>query len=159
MVKTTQKEIRAAQVAHALAAAVRANEAEAADVLRILRHELRRRNTGKGEMIATRSLEAQRVIDEYNASGQARPRNGSPDALHADHVWPLTEEHLRTVMSVEGWVRELRHLSTVVCVTAAENYRLQKIEKTTPGPEKYAIANVQFTSADTPWSAQSSPSA
>jgi 7-keto-8-aminopelargonate synthetase-like enzyme len=45
----TDKEVRSAQVARALAAAVRADEAAAADVLRILRHELRRLNTGKAE--------------------------------------------------------------------------------------------------------------
>lgn len=124
----------------------------APDALRILRHELRRLNTGKAELIKTRSLEAQRVLDQYSAGGQPRRRNGSPDALHADHVWPLTEEHLHTVTTVDDWVRELRHLATVVCVTAAENYRLERIEKTTPGPEKYEIAGVEFTSAVTPWS-------
>lgn len=149
----TEKETRAAQVAHALAAAVRTDQVAAADAVRILRHELRRLNTGKGETISVRSEEAQRVLDKYEQLNQSRPRNGSPEALHADHVWPLTTEHLHEVTTVEDWVEQLRHLSTVVCVTAAENYRLQKIERTTPGPEKYAIAGVEFTTDRLPWHA------
>jgi hypothetical protein len=36
------------------------------------------------------SKDAQRVIDEYGTPGP--PKNGSDAALHADHLWPLTEE-------------------------------------------------------------------
>jgi hypothetical protein len=66
--------------------------------------------------------------------------NNSDDALHADHVWPITERHLKEVTTIDAWVEELRLLATVVCVTARENYRLIHVEKTTPGPEKYALA-------------------
>jgi hypothetical protein len=149
----TEKELRAAQVAHVLARAVREDEAAAADVLRILRHELRRLNTGNKLKIPTRSVEAQAVIDRFTAAGEHVPNNNSGDALHADHVWPITERHLEELTTVNAWVVELKHVATVVCITARENYRLMRIEKTTPGPGKYAVAGVAFTTAEVPWGA------
>lgn len=151
MLDVTERELRAAKVACVLAGAVRAGEVAAPDALRILRHELRRLNTGKAETILVRSTEAQRVIDHYAAIGENRPKNGSGDALHADHVWPLTVDHLHSVATVEDWVATLRHLATVVCVTADENYTLMKVEKTHQGPEKYALAQVAFTTDNLPW--------
>lgn len=147
----TDKQVRAAQVAHVLARATRNDEVSAADVLRILRHELRRLNTGNKLKVATRSVEAQAVIDRCAAAGEKVPNNNSDDALHADHVWPITERHLTEVTTVDAWVEELRLLATVVCVTARENYRLIRVEKTTSGPEKYALAGVAFTTAEVPW--------
>lgn len=40
-------------------------------------------------------------------------------------------------------------LRTVVCVTTAENYRLEKVERSgTTGPEKYVEAGVTFLDID-----------
>lgn len=143
-------EIRAAQVAHLLSAAVRRDEIVAVDALRILRHELRRRNTNKKLAIPIRSREAQRAIDDLGELGV--PKNGSPQALHADHVHPLTVDSLHRIDTLQGWVEELGRLRLVVCVTVAENYRLQAVEHTgVTGPAKYAQAGVAFTTADLPW--------
>lgn len=137
------KDVRAAQLADVLARAVREGELEEADALRVLRHELRRRNTNSTLGIAKRSHSAQASIDEYFP--ERPPNNNSPDALHADHVYPLTGAVLRKVDTVERWIVELERLRTVVCVTAAENYRLEKIERAgTTGPEKYDEAGVTF---------------
>jgi hypothetical protein len=137
------KDLRAAQIAHVLARAVREGELEEADTLRILRHELRRRNTNSALGIPKRSQGAQASIDKY--APELPPKNNSPDALHADHVYPLTGALLREVDTVEQWIEELRRLRTVVCVTAAENYKLEAIEQSgTTGPEKYAAAGVTF---------------
>jgi hypothetical protein len=110
-------------------------------------------NTGNKLKVPTRSVEAQAVIDRCTAVGEKVPNN-SDDALHADHVWPITERHLKEVTTVDAWVEELRLLATVVCVTARENYRLIHVEKTTPGPEKYALAGVTFTTVEVPWAGQ-----
>ena len=122
----------------------------AADALRILRHELRRRNTKQTLKITTRSVETQRVID---ASGEADvPKNESPDALHADRVYPLTEYELRRNDTVEPWIDTMRRLRTVVCVTAKENYRLERYEQRgVTGPDRYARAGVSFTTRELPW--------
>ena len=145
-----ERDRRAAQVAHVLARAVRDGEVEAVDALRILRHELRRRNTNKAQMIAIRSAEAQRVIDEYGADSV--PKNSSADALHADHVYPLSEAELHANDTPEKWIDALQRLRTVVCVTAAENYRLEACERSAiTGPEKYAQSGVAFTTQDLPW--------
>jgi len=118
------KDVRAAQIAHALACAVRNGELEAVDALRILRHEMRRRNTNSAFGIARRSHGAQASIDKY--APELPPKNGSPDSLHADHVYGLTGGLLRRIDSVEQWIDELQRLRTVVCVTAAENYTLRR---------------------------------
>lgn len=139
----SEREHRAAQVAHVLARGVRAGEVVPADALRILRHELRRRNTNKAITLPLRSKEAQRVIEQYGADGP--PKNGSNDALHADHLWPLTEETLRQTTTVEAWLTELRRLSAVAVVTARENYRLMAAEKQNLwGPAKYAASGVEL---------------
>lgn len=136
-----------AQVAHVLARAVRDGELVAADALRILKHELRRRNTNQTRKIATRSTEVQKVIDAYGAADV--PKNGSLDALHADHVYPLTECELYRNDTLEMWIDAMRRLRTVVCVTAMENYQLEKCERRgVTGPSKYAEAGVTFTSRE-----------
>ena len=146
----TDRDRRSAQVAHVLARAVRTGEVAAADALRILRHELRRRNTNQAQKIATRSTEAQRVIDHYGAANV--PKNASPDALHADHVYSLTEDELRRNDTLELWIDVMERLRMVVCVTAAENYRLETFERAgVTGPDKYAKADVAFTTPTLPW--------
>jgi hypothetical protein len=146
MAVPTPKDLRDARVAHVLARAVRDDEVEAADALRILRHELRRRNTNLTLGLKIRSVGAQASIDKY--APELPPKNGSPDALHADHVHPFTIELLHSIDSVKGWLVELQRLRTVVCVTAAENYTLQKIEgQGTTGTGKYALAGITFTTA------------
>jgi hypothetical protein len=127
-----------------LAQAVRNGDVEATDALRILRHELRRRNTNSTPRIKVRSVGAQASINKY--APQRPPRNDSADALHADHVYPLTVELLHSVHTVEGWVAELARLRTVVCLTAVENYALEQVEaRGTTGPAKYALAGIVFT--------------
>lgn len=144
MPQRAAKNLRAARVAHVLARGVRNGELDPSDALRILRHELRRRNTNSSLKIPRRSQAAQASVEKY--APNRPPTNGSPDALHADHVYPLTSELLHTVDTVEKWVVELERLRTVVCVTAAENYVLEKIERDgLTGPDKYARAGVTFT--------------
>ena len=142
-------DIRAAQVANLLARGVRDNEIVASDALRIIRHELRRRNTNKKLTIEVRSVGAQTVID---AHGPNAPKNGSDDALHADHVYPITEETLHQVDSLDRWLEELVRARTVVCVTARENYDLEVVERRgITGPAKYEEAGVTFTTDRLPW--------
>ncbi len=139
-----------AQVAHVLARAVRDGELVAADALRILKHELRRRNTNQTQKIPTRSAEAQKVIDGYGPANV--PKNGSLDALHADHVYPLTENELYRNDTLEMWINAMRRLRTMVCVTAKENYQLEKCERRgVTGPRKYAEAGVTVTTQELPW--------
>ena len=81
------------------------------------------------------------MFDEYGPAGP--PKNGSDDALHADHLWPLAEETLHSTTTVEGWVAELDRLSAVAVVTARENYRLMSAEKRGIwSPDKYAEPGV-----------------
>lgn len=144
------RSVRDAQVAHVLARAVRDGEVQAADALRILRHRLRLLNTNKATKIATRSRGAEAAIAKY--APEPVPKNGSGDALHADHVYPFTEEMLHQVDSVDRWTVELARLQTVVCVTAAENYKLERVEHGgVTGPEKYAQAGVEFVGDELPW--------
>ena len=75
-------------------------------------------------------------------------KNGSPDALHAHHVYSFSADLLHRVDTVDGWLAELERLRTVVCVTASENYALEKVERGgVTGPEKYARAGVTFATA------------
>lgn len=143
MAQPAANDVRAAQIAHVLARAVREGELVEVDALRILRHELRRRNTNSALGIARRSHGAQASVDKY--SPEVPPKNDSPDALHADHVYLFTGDLLQRTNTVDQWIVELERLRTVVCVTAAENYRLEKIERSgRTGPEKYAEAGVTF---------------
>lgn len=116
---------RDAAVADVLAAAYRSGTIEPADALRIIRHDLRRRQTNRKLAIPTRSAGAHRVIESYAERGVPVPNNGSNDALHADHVHPLTIEHLETTITLADWLGEPERLGEVVCVTAAENCELE----------------------------------
>lgn len=139
-----------AQVAHVLAQGVRKGELATTDALRIIKHELRRRNTNGALTIVTRSTEAQRVIDLYGAAEV--PKNASNDALHADHVYPVTEDELLHNDTLEKWMTAMTRLQTVVCVTARENYLLEVVERSgITGPRKYSEAGVAFTTPSLPW--------
>ena len=128
-----------------LAAAYRNGDIEASDALRIIRHELRRLHTNKKLEIPKRSRQAHRVIRKYAANGDSPPKNGSPDALHADHIHSVTTKQLRSLKTVQQWAKALSRLEEVVCVTAAENYWLEQIEKAgTTGPRKYEKAKITF---------------
>jgi hypothetical protein len=120
------------------------------DALRIIRHELRRRNTNRALTIVPRSTEAQRVVDIYGAANV--PKNASDDALHSDHVYPVTEDDLYHNDTLAKWIAAMTRLQTVVCVTAKENYLLEAIERRgITGPRKYSEASVTFITADLPW--------
>jgi hypothetical protein len=141
----SERDLRDADVAAVLARAFREGEIEAPDALRIIKHEMRRRNTNIKLKIETRSVEAQAVIEKCRIDNLPIPKNDSPDALHADHVYPFTADVLRAVKTAADWVHELDRLRTVVCVTAAENYELEKIERDgTTGPEKYKKARITW---------------
>lgn len=147
---TTPKELQAAQIAHVLARAVRDGEARAVDVRRILRHEQRTRQVGLKLSIPARSKGAQAAIDEY--APDPPPNNNSDDALHADHVYPFDPQLFFEVTTLDGWVSTLARLDMVVCVTAAENYRLIAIENGgTTGPDKYVTADIEFVRGPLPW--------
>jgi hypothetical protein len=138
------RDLRAANVAALLAKGVRDGDIEEADALRILRHELRRRNTNTKLKIARRSVQAQAVIDRYTEQGQPVPNNNSPEALHADHVFPLLSQQLRTTTTRAEWIEELQRVREVVCVTAQENYQLQQVEhRGVHGWQKYAEAGIE----------------
>lgn len=151
MEDVTAKEKRAARVAHVLARAVRDDEVNAVDALRILKHELRRLNTNRSHLLSTRSTGAQARIEKY--SPDRPPRNDSDDALHADHVYSFTVDILDQVTTLSAWVVELRKLATAVCVTAKENYALERVENAGQrGLKKYAAASVRFATP-VPWQA------
>ena len=145
MTSLQTKDERFAALAAALARASGRREVAAIDVLRVLRHGLRRRNTNRAPQAPYRSRRAQEVLDRYAAAGEPVPKNSSPDALHCDHVQSLTERDLLELTTMAAWLEHLAHLDTVVCVTAAENYALQQVERTgTSGWEKYEAAGVEI---------------
>jgi len=142
----TTKDERLAALAAALARATREGDVAVADATRVLRHELRRRNTKKALLAPTRSQAAQEVIDRYTAEGRPIPTNNSPEALHCDHVVALTPKHLQRLESQADWLAALPQLDEVVCVTATENYVLEQAERRgANGWEKYAVAAVDLT--------------
>jgi hypothetical protein len=50
------------------------------------------------------------------------------------------------------WTTTMHRMRAVVCVTAAENYRLEKCERNgVTGPLKYVEAGVTFTTQELPW--------
>lgn len=141
----SDKDRRDAELAAVLADAVRGQRLQAADALRVIRHEMRRRNTNKKALLPFRSVRAQAVIDEYAKRGESPPKNGSDDALHADHVYEFGADHLQRTVTVEEWHEVLSAVRTVVVVTARENYELQKLELSgLRGPAKYAAAGVTW---------------
>lgn len=141
----TNKDQRDAELAAVLADAVRAGRLQAVDALRVIRHEMRRRNTNKKATLPHRSVRAQAVIDEYAKRGESPPKNGSDDALHADHVFEFGSEQLRNTVTVDDWHEVLTAARAVVVVTARENYNLEKLEMSgLRGPAKYAAAGVTW---------------
>ena len=136
---------RFAAIAAALARAAQAGEVAVADAARVIRHELRRRNTKKALEAPWRSRAAQEVIDRYAAEGRRIPTNDSPEALHCDHVFLLGGEDLARLQTQEAWLTELPRLVTVVCVTAAENYVLERAERAgANGWSKYGDAGIEL---------------
>src|SRR5690606_15266573 len=86
---------------------------------------------------------AQGVIDSYASAGTVVPKNGSPDALHCDHVHPLTVDDLRRLTTTEEWLEAIPRVTEGEWVTAAENYSLQPHEKAgLTGWDKYRAADV-----------------
>jgi hypothetical protein len=62
------------------------------------------------------------------------------------------------VTTVDVWLRELRWLDQVVCLTAAENGTVRRVENDLTGSEKYDRAGIVFVDP-TPWAHQgASPS-
>lgn len=55
--------------------------------------------------------------------------------------------------TVDAWLRELRRLDQVVCLTAAENETVRRVEADFTGPEKYDRAGIVFADP-TPWDVQ-----
>lgn len=135
-------DLRFAQLATVLSAAVRDGQLEAAVALPVLRHQLRKRNTNKALLAPRRSAEASRSIEKHRGHP---PKNGSPEALHCDHVTPLLPRHLAELTSVDEWLAALPDLTEVVCITARENYSLEAVERGgTYGEEKYALAGIEL---------------
>lgn len=140
----TSRQIRFARLGAVLARGVVAGDVEATDALRVLRHELRRMNVNRALHAPFRSVGAQAAIDRYAAAGTTIPKNGSDDSLHSDHVNALGVHDLEMLTSVESWLDALPDLTAVVCVTAAENYALEQIERTgVTGWPKYEAAGIK----------------
>lgn len=136
---------RFSDLAAVLARAVAAGDLEPGYALRILRHQLRVMNVNGAMKVRVRSAGAQAVIDRYAIAGEPIPKNGSGDALHCDHVHALTAAELGRLRSPAAWLAELDHLREVVCVTAAENYRLEKVEREgVTGWDKYDAAEIDL---------------
>jgi hypothetical protein len=136
---------RLAQIGCALSQAVTRRDVHDSDALRVLRHELRRLNTNQALKARWRSEGAQHVIDKHELAGTEIPKNSSDEALHCDHVFPLTVGDLHHLQTVDDWRTDLPRLTTVVCVTAAENYRLEQVErKGVAGWDKYPLAGVDL---------------
>lgn len=143
MTKLTTRDERFAALAAALARAVNAGEMHVVDAGRVIRHELHRRKTNRAHAASHRSKAAQEVIDRYGASGERRPRNDSPDALHSDHVFPLKNDEIPTLTTQEGWLERIGQLDTVVCVTHDENLALELLERAgSNGWDKYSEAGI-----------------
>jgi hypothetical protein len=148
------KDVRWAKLADVLAEAARAGRVDPQDARTVLVHALRVRKNNAKLQIRPRSTGAQASIDRY--APDAPPPNGSPDSLHADHVYsfphtgPRLTEFFSRVTTVDAWLRELRQLDQVVCLTAAENETVRRVEKDLTGPEKYDRAGIVFVGS-TPW--------
>lgn len=128
-----------------LAEAYRDGKLQGTDVLRVLGHERRTLMTNKTPGLPVRSMGAQTVIDDYAAKKVTVPKNGSLDALHADHVHRLSETHLLTLTTEVDWQGAMAELLAAVCVTARENYALEQLEKNgASGWGKYTQAGVKL---------------
>ncbi len=143
------RDVRWAKLANVLAEAARAGRIDPKDARTVLVHELRVRNNNVKLQLHPRSTGAQASIDRY--APEAPPPNGSPDSLHADHVYcfphagPRLTEFFSRVTTVDAWLHELRQLDQVVCLTAAENETVRQVEKDLRGPEKYDRAGIVFS--------------
>ena len=85
------------------------------------------------------------MIADYAARGEPIPKNGSDEALHADHVYELRVDQLRATFTVDEWHDVLAAARTVVVVTAKENYALEKLERSgIRGPAKYEAAGITW---------------
>jgi hypothetical protein len=147
---TPADDLRLAKIGLVLSDGVRAGEITESDARRIIVHDLRRGNANNKMTIRPRSVGAQRAIEGYAPSEP--PKNGSDDALHADHYGMLTRHEIAQLTSLEQWVETIERIRrSVVCVTAAENYALMKWERIGHlGPEKYEMAGVEFIDP-VPW--------
>lgn len=148
------KDVRWAKLANVLAEAARAGRVDPQDARTVLVHALRVRQNNAKLQIRPRSRGAQASIDKY--APDPPPPNGSPDSLHADHVYcfphtgPKLSEFFSHVTTVDAWLHELRRLDQVVCLTAAENETVRRVEADFTGPEKYDRAGIAFADP-TPW--------
>lgn len=120
---------RFAALAAVLARAVASGELEPTHARGVLAHQLRKMNVNSALKAPVRSSAAQAVIDGYASLGRPIPKNDSDDALHCDHVHKLRAADLLRLQGVDAWLEELPRLKEVVCVTAAENYQLEKLEQ------------------------------
>ncbi|MHB8243442.1 MAG: hypothetical protein ACYDHN_15820 [Solirubrobacteraceae bacterium] len=151
------KDVRWAKLANVLAEAARAGRVDSQDARTVLVHALRVRQNNAKLQIRPRSRGAQASIEKY--APDPPPPNGSPDSLHADHVhcFPHTgsklSEFFSHVTTVDAWLCELRRLDQVVCLTAAENETVRRVEVDLTGPEKYDRAGIVFVDP-TPWEDQ-----
>ncbi len=143
-------DLRLAMIAHVLAEGVRAGQVTPSDARRVIVHDVRRGNANNKMAIHPRSAGAQKAIELY--APNEPPKNGSADALHADHYGMPTRHEIAQLTSVEQWVETIERIRrSVVCVTAAENYALMKWERRGHlGPEKYAMAGIDFVDP-VPW--------
>lgn len=92
-----------------------------------------------------RSREADSVIRRYRKRGAQPPKNGSAEALHSDHVFPLTNNRIEQLKTKDDWIDAMTELTTVVCLVASENYMLEQAERTGSwGWEKYEDANIEL---------------
>lgn len=144
MTSLRTKDERFAALAAALSRAAAAGDIAATDAIRVIKHELRRRNTNRAMHAPYRSHAAQDVIDRYAAQGQSPHKYDSLEALHSDHLHALTEKQLLDLTTQEAWLTRLADLSAVVCVTAAENYALEQVERAgVDGWDKYSRAGIE----------------
>lgn len=145
MTALTTKDERFAALAATLSRAARTGDVAPADAGRVIRHELRKRNTNAALRATRRSAKAQAVIEHYGNDGKQVPKNGSLDALHSDHVFVVTAQDIQRLQTAEAWLKELPRFDKIVCVTAAENYALQVHERAgANGWDKYATAGVEL---------------
>lgn len=144
-----------AKLAHVLAQGVREGMVPASLARRIVMQELRIGNVGQKLEIRPRSARAEAVIRKYERLGERLPRNDSDEALHADHYGAITSEQVAKVMTVTEWLNELARMKkNIVCLTAAEHRSLDPIEDQGHlGPEKYALAGIEFVDTTLPWRA------
>ena len=145
MTALTTKDERFAALAATLSRAARAGDVALTDVGRVIRHELRQRNTNASLRATRRSTKAQAVIERYGNKGTQIPKNGSPDALHCDHVFAVTAQDIQRLQTADAWLTELPRFDEIVCVTARENYALEVYERAgVNGWDKYVTAGIEF---------------